>query len=68
MAVVKRIYLRKLLTWPHSAVVYDIKGELYRLTAGYRATLGPVYVLDPTGVGHQAEEANAQEPRQEEGN
>jgi type IV secretion system protein VirD4 len=43
----------QLLTWPHSAVVYDIKGELHRLTAGYRATLGPVYVLDPTGVGHQ---------------
>jgi type IV secretion system protein VirD4 len=43
----------QLLTWPHSAVVYDIKGELHRLTAGYRATLGPVYVLDPTAVGHQ---------------
>src|SRR5918912_1344994 len=43
----------QLLTWPHSAVVYDIKGELHRLTAGYRSTLGPVYVLDPTGVGHQ---------------
>ena len=42
----------QLLTWPHSAVVYDIKGELHRLTAGYRSTLGPVYVLDPTGVGH----------------
>jgi type IV secretion system protein VirD4 len=43
----------QLLTWPHSAVVYDIKGELHRLTAGYRATLGRVYVLDPTGVGNQ---------------
>jgi type IV secretion system protein VirD4 len=45
----------QLLTWPASAsaIVYDIKGELYRLTAGYRATLGPVYVLDPRGVGHQ---------------
>jgi type IV secretion system protein VirD4 len=43
----------QLLTWPHSAVVYDIKGELHRLTAGYRATLGPVYVLDPSGVGNQ---------------
>ena len=66
MAVVKRNYLRKLLTWPHSAVVYDIKGELYRLTAGYRATLGPVYVLDPTGVGHQAEEAYGKHLREEE--
>jgi type IV secretion system protein VirD4 len=43
----------QLLTWPHSAVVYDIKGELHRLTAGYRARLGPVYVLDPTGVGNR---------------
>jgi hypothetical protein len=43
----------QLLTFPGSCVVYDIKGELHRLTAGYRATLGPVYVLDPTGVGHQ---------------
>jgi type IV secretion system protein VirD4 len=43
----------QLLTWPHSAVVYDIKGELHRLTAGFRSTLGPVYVLDPTGVGNQ---------------
>jgi type IV secretion system protein VirD4 len=39
------------MIWPHSAVVYDIKGELHRLTAGYRAMLGPVYVLDPRGVG-----------------
>ena len=32
----------------------DIKGELYRATAGYRATLGPVYVIDPVaGVGHR---------------
>jgi type IV secretion system protein VirD4 len=43
----------QLLTFPGSCVVYDIKGELHRLTAGYRATLGPVYVLDPTGVGNQ---------------
>jgi type IV secretion system protein VirD4 len=43
----------QLLTWPHSVVVNDIKGELYEQTAGYRATLGPVFVLDPTGVGHR---------------
>jgi type IV secretion system protein VirD4 len=41
----------QLLTFPGSCVVYDIKGELHHLTAGYRNTLGPVYVLDPTGVG-----------------
>jgi type IV secretion system protein VirD4 len=42
----------QLLTWPHSVVVNDIKGELFAQTAGYRSRLGPVFVLDPTGVGH----------------
>jgi type IV secretion system protein VirD4 len=40
------------LTWRHSVVVNDIKGDLFAQTAGYRNTLGPVFVLDPTGVGH----------------
>jgi type IV secretory pathway TraG/TraD family ATPase VirD4 len=43
----------QLLTWPHSVVVNDIKGDLFAATAGYRATLGPVYVIDPRGVGHR---------------
>ena len=30
---------RRLLTWPHSAVIHDIKGENWELTAGWRATL-----------------------------
>src|SRR6266567_3847404 len=42
----------QLLSWKHSAVVNDIKGELFTATAGYRATLGEVYVIDPTGIGH----------------
>src|SRR5258708_7424783 len=42
----------QLLTWHHSVIVNDIKGELYNQTAGFRGLLGPVYVLDPTGVGH----------------
>jgi type IV secretion system protein VirD4 len=42
----------QLLTWPHAVIVNDIKGELFTQTAGYRATLGNVYVIDPTGVGH----------------
>jgi type IV secretion system protein VirD4 len=42
----------QLLTWPHSVVVNDIKGELFSATAGYRATLGRVFVIDPTGRGH----------------
>ena len=37
----------------HSVAVVDIKGELYRNTAGYRSTLGPVYVIDPEGYGDQ---------------
>jgi type IV secretion system protein VirD4 len=42
----------ELLTWKHSVVVNDIKGELFHRTAGYRQTLGKVYCLDPAGVGH----------------
>src|SRR3954451_2219937 len=43
----------QLLSWKHSVVVNDIKGELFAQTAGYRATLGPVFVIDPAGVGHR---------------
>jgi type IV secretion system protein VirD4 len=42
----------QLLTWPHSVIVNDVKGELFTQTAGYRATLGKVFVIDPTGIGH----------------
>jgi type IV secretion system protein VirD4 len=42
----------QLLTWKHSVIVNDIKGDLYTQTAGYRSTLGPVFCLDPTGRGH----------------
>jgi type IV secretion system protein VirD4 len=42
----------QLLTWRHSAVVNDIKGDLFSQTAGYRSSLGPVFVIDPTAVGH----------------
>jgi type IV secretion system protein VirD4 len=43
----------QLLTWPHSVIVNDIKGDLFTQTAGYRQSLGPVFVIDPTGVGHR---------------
>jgi hypothetical protein len=43
----------QLLTWQHSVVVNDIKGELFTQTAGYRSTLGKVFVIDPSGVGHR---------------
>jgi type IV secretion system protein VirD4 len=42
----------QLLSWRHSVVVNDIKGELFLQTAGYRSRLGDVYVIDPIGVGH----------------
>jgi type IV secretion system protein VirD4 len=42
----------QLLVWEGSAVVFDIKGDLYTQTAGYRATLGPVYRFDTRGNGH----------------
>jgi type IV secretion system protein VirD4 len=45
--------ISQLLTWPHSAVVLDIKGELYEATAAYRKTLGPVFCLDPEALGGQ---------------
>ncbi|RUZ78235.1 conjugal transfer protein TraG [Mesorhizobium sp. M7A.F.Ca.US.006.01.1.1] len=37
-----------LLTWPGSAIVHDIKGENWQLTAGFRATHGRVLLFDPT--------------------
>ncbi len=42
----------QLFTWQSSVIVNDIKGDLFSQTAGYRSTLGQVYVIDPTGVGH----------------
>ena len=37
-----------LLTWPGSAIVHDIKGENWALTAGWRARFGRVLLFDPT--------------------
>ncbi|MBB3871237.1 conjugal transfer protein TraG [Brevundimonas mediterranea] len=37
-----------LLTWPGSAIVHDIKGENWGLTAGFRARFGRVLKFDPT--------------------
>jgi len=39
-----------LLTWPGSAIVHDIKGENWTLTAGFRAKHGRVLLFDPTNV------------------
>ena len=37
-----------LLTWPGSAIVHDIKGENWQLTAGFRSKHGRVLLFDPT--------------------
>lgn len=37
-----------LLTWPGSAIVHDIKGENWQLTAGWRTRFGRVLLFDPT--------------------
>jgi type IV secretion system protein VirD4 len=36
-----------LLNWPASALVYDVKCELWPLTAGYRETLGSALFFNP---------------------
>jgi type IV secretion system protein VirD4 len=42
----------QLLTWPGSAVVNDIKGDLYEQTAGARSRFSEIGVFDPSlGVG-----------------
>jgi type IV secretion system protein VirD4 len=40
------------LTWPHSLVINDIKGELYDATAAFREKLGPIRVFDHRGLGN----------------
>ena len=37
-----------LLSWPHSAVIHDIKGENWQLTAGWRARFSHCLLFDPT--------------------
>ncbi|RWX69336.1 conjugal transfer protein TraG [Mesorhizobium sp. M4B.F.Ca.ET.089.01.1.1] len=37
-----------LFAWPGSAIVHDIKGENWQLTAGFRALHGRVLLFDPT--------------------
>ena len=40
-ARVSGLVVPTLLTWPGSAIVHDIKGENWQITAGFRAKLGP---------------------------
>jgi type IV secretion system protein VirD4 len=39
-----------LLTWPGSAVIHDIKGENWHLTAGWRARFSHCLLFNPTDV------------------
>jgi type IV secretion system protein VirD4 len=43
-----------LLTWPGSAIVHDIKGENWTLTAGWRARFGRALLFDPTNTASAA--------------
>ncbi len=43
-----------LLTWPGSAIVHDIKGENWTLSAGWRARFGRVLRFDPTNAASAA--------------
>ena len=55
----------QLLTWPHSVIVNDIKGDLFLQTAGFRSTLGKVFVIDPTGMGHRYDPLHSRETEDE---
>ena len=44
------LVIPSLLTWPGSAIVHDIKGENWQLTAGFRAQHGRVLLFDPTNA------------------
>jgi type IV secretory pathway TraG/TraD family ATPase VirD4 len=44
--------IAQLLNFKHSVVVLDVKGELYHATAGFRSTLGPLFVFDHQGYGN----------------
>jgi type IV secretion system protein VirD4 len=45
------VIIPALLDWPHSAVIFDPKGELYAVTAAKRRRFGEVRRLDPYGLG-----------------
>ncbi|MCR4265973.1 conjugal transfer protein TraG [Nitratireductor sp. ZSWI3] len=48
------LVIPSLLTWPGSAIVHDIKGENWQLTAGFRARHGHVLLFDPTNPNSSA--------------
>ncbi|MXO65336.1 conjugal transfer protein TraG [Altericroceibacterium endophyticum] len=48
------LVIPSLLTWPGSAIVHDIKGENWQLTAGFRSRHGRVLLFDPTNAASAA--------------
>jgi type IV secretion system protein VirD4 len=48
------LVIPSLLTWQGSAIVHDIKGENWQLTAGFRARYGRVLLFDPTNPNSSA--------------
>lgn len=48
------LVIPSLLTWHGSAIVHDIKGENWTLTAGFRAAVGQVLLFDPTNAASAA--------------
>lgn len=44
------IVVPTLLSWPHSAVIYDLKSENFRLTAGYRSKFSDVLYFNPSSL------------------
>ncbi len=50
----------QIVSWKNSLIINDPKGDLFLATAGYRASIGDVYVIDPTrGVGHSFDPLHA---------
>ncbi|NIJ34050.1 conjugal transfer protein TraG [Sphingomonas oligoaromativorans] len=48
------LVIPSLLTWADSAIVHDIKGENWQLTAGFRGKHGRVLLFDPTNPASSA--------------
>lgn len=48
------LVIPSLLAWPASAIIHDIKGENFELTAGFRSTFSRVLLFDPTNPASSA--------------
>lgn len=46
------------LTWKQSMIAFDLKGELLRLTSGFRAKFQPVFVFNPLSETYQTHRFN----------